>query len=152
MRNAAIGFGEMTASAVAMVSDRGLTGYAFDSIGRYGKGALLRERFFGRLLNKSIVDDAGLIDPPACARAAMANEKPGGHGERPGAIRLIEAADSDLRAKTQGVPLWRSIADYYGEQGSQTISVYASCGHFRDDSALVDEVRKAVDLGYRTVK
>jgi L-alanine-DL-glutamate epimerase-like enolase superfamily enzyme len=152
MRNAAIAFDAMTASAVAMVSDRGVTGYAFDSIGRYGKGALLRERFFPRLLGRSFVDKAGLIDPPACARAAMANEKPGGHGERPGAIGLIEAAAWDLRAKTQGVPLWRSIADCYGEQGNPTIAVYASCGHFRDDSALSDEVRKAVDLGYRTVK
>ena len=53
MRNAAIAFGEMTASAVAMVSDTGITGYAFDSIGRYGKGALLRERFFPRVLGKS---------------------------------------------------------------------------------------------------
>lgn len=149
MRNAAIAFGEMTASAVAMVSDRGITGYAFDSIGRYGKGALLRERFFPRLAG---MEFPGLIDPPACARAAMANEKPGGHGERPGAVGLIEAAAWDLRAKAQGVPLWRSIADYYRTEGSDRISVYASCGHFRDDRALADEVRKALDLGYRTVK
>src|SRR4051812_49823965 len=81
MRNAAIGFGEMTASAVAMVSDRGITGYAFDSIGRYGKGALLRERFFPRLVGQSLVDGKGFIDPPACATAAMKNEKSGGHGE-----------------------------------------------------------------------
>ena len=46
MRNAAIAFDTMTASAVAMVSDRGITGYAFDSIGRHGRRALLRERFF----------------------------------------------------------------------------------------------------------
>ena len=149
MRNAAIAFGEMTASAVAMVSDGGLTGYAFDSIGRYGKGALLRERFFPRVLGQSF---DGLVDPPALARAAMANEKSGGHGERPGAVALIEAAAWDLRAKAQGVPLWRAIADYYGAQGNATVAVYASCGHFRDDSALADEVRKALDLGYRTVK
>ena len=153
MRNAAIAFDEMTASAVAMVSDRGITGYAFDSIGRYSKSALLRERFFPRVEGRDdVVDGHGMIDPPACARAAMANEKPGGHGERPGAIGLIEAAAWDLRAKAQGVPLWRSIADYYGTQGSATISVYASCGHIRDDGALADEVRKALDLGYRTVK
>jgi L-alanine-DL-glutamate epimerase-like enolase superfamily enzyme len=152
MRNAAIAFDAMTASAVAMVSDRGIAGYAFDSIGRYGKGALLRERFFPRLVGRSFVDRAGLIDPPACARAAMANEKPGGHGERSGAIGLIEAAAWDLRAKMQGVPLWCSIADYYRTVGNSTISVYASCGHFRDDGALADEVRKAVSLGYRTVK
>src|SRR3954466_11126846 len=130
MRNASIGFGEMTASAVAMVSDRGITGYAFDSIGRYGKGALLRERFFPRLLGKEFPDP---MDPPAITRAAMANEKPGGHGERPGAVALIEAAAWDLRAKAQGVPLWRSIADYYGRKGNPDIAVYASCGHFRTD-------------------
>jgi L-alanine-DL-glutamate epimerase-like enolase superfamily enzyme len=156
MRNASIAFDEMTASAVAMVSDRGLTGYAFDSIGRYGKGALLRERFFPRLLRAkpdSLVDDAGLVDPPACARAAMANEKPGGHGERPGAVGLIEAAAWDLRAKLQGVPLWRSIADYYRTMGAErSVAVYASCGHFREDAAVQDEVRKALDGGYRCVK
>ena len=149
MRNAAIAFDAMTASAVAMVSD-GCTGYAFDSIGRYAKGALLRERFFPRLLGKEF---PGLIDPPACARAAMGNEKQGGHGERPGAIGLIEAAAWDLRAKAQGVPLWRSIADYYGtKEPNPTIAVYASCGHFRDDRALADEMRKALDAGYATVK
>ena len=150
MRNAAIAFDAMTASAVAMVSDTGLTGYAFDSIGRYGKGALLRERFFPRLSGKEF---PGLIDPPACARAAMENEKAGGHGERPGAVGLIEAAAWDLRAKAQGVPLWRSIVEYYGTKDAYpTIAVYASCGHFRDDKALADEVRKAVDAGYSTVK
>jgi len=146
MRNASIGFGEMTASAVAMVSDRGITGYAFDSIGRYGKGALLRERFFPRLLGKEF------IDPPACTREVMANEKPGGHGERPGAVALIEAAAWDLHAKAQGVPLWRSIADYYGRKGDATIAAYASCGHFRTDDVLTDEVKRAVDAGYRCVK
>jgi D(-)-tartrate dehydratase len=146
MRNAAIGFGEMTASAVAMVSDSGVTGYAFDSIGRYGKGALLRERFFPRLVGKEF------IDPPACARAAMANEKQGGHGERPGAVALIEAAAWDLHAKLRGVPLWRSIADYYGRKGDASIAVYASCGHFRTDDILRDEVKRAVDAGYRCVK
>jgi L-alanine-DL-glutamate epimerase-like enolase superfamily enzyme len=146
MRNAAIAFGEMTASAVAMVAENGLTGYAYDSIGRNGKGALLRERFFPRVVGRSF------DHPPAVARAAMANEKSGGHGERPGAVALIEAAAWDLHAKSQGVPLWRAIADHYGEQGNPTILVYASCGHFRGDAALTDEVKKALELGYRTVK
>ena len=76
MRNASIAFDTMTASAVALVAEGGLTGYAFDSIGRYGKGALLRERFFPRLLAakpEALLDRAGLIDPTACARAVMAN-------------------------------------------------------------------------------
>ena len=155
MRNASIGFGAMTASALALVSDRGLTGYAFDSIGRYGKGALLRERFLPRLLNaepSSLLDDEGLIDPAACARAAMADEKAGGHGERPGAIGLIEAAAWDLRAKMQGMPLWQCLCRYFGTTGNATIKVYASCGHFRTDDVLTFEVKKAIDAGYTCVK
>jgi L-alanine-DL-glutamate epimerase-like enolase superfamily enzyme len=155
MRNAAIGFGAMTASALALVSERGLVGYAFDSIGRYDKGALLRERFLPRLLRAkpdALLDADGLIDPSACARAVMADEKPGGHGERPGAVGLIEAAAWDLRAKAQGVPLWRSIAKYFGREANPRIAVYASCGHFRTDDVLTFEVKKAIDAGYTCVK
>src|SRR6185436_17156711 len=130
MRNAAIAFDAMSASAVAIVSDRGPIGYAFDSIGRYGKGALLRERFIPRLLAakpESLLDAQGLPDPAALARAVMANEKQGGHGERPGAVGLIEAAAWDLRAKLQGLPLWQSIARYFGVEGARAeIAVYAS--------------------------
>ena len=156
MRNASIAFDSMTASAVAVFTDGDLKGYAFDSIGRYGKGALLDERFIPRLLQAepgSLLDAAGLIDPAACARAAMANEKPGGHGERPGAIGLIEAAAWDLRAKMQRLPLWRSIAEYFGvrDAGPQ-ISVYASCGHFRPNDDLRSELRKVRDTGYELVK
>jgi L-alanine-DL-glutamate epimerase-like enolase superfamily enzyme len=155
MRNASIAFGAMTASALALASDRGLVGYAFDSIGRYGKGALLRERFLPRLLRakpEALLDAEGLIDPAACARVAMADEKPGGHGERPGAIGLIEAAAWDLRAKAQNVPLWRSLARYFGTEARAGIQVYASCGHFRTDDVLTFEVKKAVDAGYTCVK
>jgi hypothetical protein len=50
MRNADIAFDAMTASAVAVFTDRivdgrPLVGLGFDSIGRYGHGGLLRERF-----------------------------------------------------------------------------------------------------------
>ena len=156
MRNASIGFGAMTASALSLVSDRGVTGYAFDSIGRYGKGALLRERFIPRLLRakpEALLDAGGLIDPAACARAVMADEKEGGHGERPGAVGLIEAAAWDLRAKMQGLPLWKSIAQYFAFEGARPqISAYATCGHFRTDDVLTFEVRKAVDAGYACVK
>jgi L-alanine-DL-glutamate epimerase-like enolase superfamily enzyme len=155
MRNASIAFDAMTASALVMKTETH-TGYAFDSIGRYGKGALLRERFIPRLLDAapdSLLDASGLIDPEACARAAMANEKPGGHGERPGAIGLIEAAAWDLRAKMQALPLWRSIAAYYGVRDAKpVIPVYASCGHFRSDEDLEGELRAVRDAGYTLVK
>jgi L-alanine-DL-glutamate epimerase-like enolase superfamily enzyme len=155
MRNASIGFGAMTASALALVTDGGVTGYAFDSIGRYGKGGLLRERFIPRLLRakpEALLDSKGLPDPAAFARVAMADEKEGGHGERPGAIGLIEAAAWDLRAKVQGVPLWRSLADYFSRQAKPEIAAYASCGHFRTDDVLTFEVQKAIDAGYTCVK
>jgi L-alanine-DL-glutamate epimerase-like enolase superfamily enzyme len=156
MRNASIAFDSMTASAVVLFTDEDVKGYAFDSIGRYGKGALLRERFIPRLLQAepgSLLDAAGLIDPSACARAAMVNEKPGGHGERPGAIGLIEAAAWDLRAKMQRLPLWRSISAYYGvRDASPEIAVYASCGHFLAGTSLETEVARVRDAGYSAVK
>jgi L-alanine-DL-glutamate epimerase-like enolase superfamily enzyme len=161
MRNAAIGFGAMTASALALCIEhegRRVAGFAFDSIGRYGKGALLAERFIPRLLATpaaSLVDAFGVISPEACVRVVMADEKDGGHGERPGAVGLIEAAAWDLRAKLLGLPLWKAIAQRYGHEASRArIAVYASCGHYREgeDAGLADEVRRAEDCGYRRVK
>lgn len=156
MRNASIAFDAMTASAVAIETDDGLTGYAFDSIGRYGKGALLRERFFPRLMKtapEALLDASGLIDPAACARVAMTNEKQGGHGERPGAVGLIEAAAWDLRSKMQGLPLWRSIAGYFGVRDARPdLAVYATCGHFRTGEDLERELEVAREAGYRCVK
>ncbi len=54
-RNSSISFDGMTASALAVHTDqlkdgKPLIGYAFDSIGRYAHGGLLRERFIPRLL------------------------------------------------------------------------------------------------------
>ena len=55
MRNADIGYDEMTASLIAVVTDvvrdgRPVVGYGFDSIGRYAHGGLARERLIPRLL------------------------------------------------------------------------------------------------------
>jgi L-alanine-DL-glutamate epimerase-like enolase superfamily enzyme len=154
----------MTASALAILTDQTLegcplVGYAFDSIGRYAKGGLLRERFIPRLLaapRGALLDSAGLIDPEACWRVLMTDEKDGGHGERSGAVGLLDVALWDLRAKSRGVPLWRELADRYGTaNATPVIPSYASCGHFRGDGGAGDlqaEVRRALDLGYRTVK
>ncbi len=113
-RNASISFDAMTASAIAIVTDasdggKPLTGIGFDSVGRYGHGALLRERFIPRLLAADpddYADGDGGIDPEKVWAVAMRNEKPGGHGERSGAIGLIDAAAFDLAAKRKGLPLW----------------------------------------------
>lgn len=165
IQNAAISFDTMTASAVAIVTDRRIDGapiigYAFDSIGRYGKSGLLRERFIPRLLAAppdALIDPAsGLIDPERCWHQMMVNEKPGGHGERPGAVGLLDAALWDARAKAEGQPLWRVIADRYRTPGaSPEIAVYGSCGHFRPGEPLArlsEEVARCRALGYRIVK
>jgi D(-)-tartrate dehydratase len=158
MHNASIAFDQMTASAVAIVTERGV-GYAFDSIGRYGKSGLLRERFIPRLLAAdpaTLLDGDGLVDPERCWRVLMTNEKDGGHGERSGAVGLLDAALWDLRAKQERRPLWRVLADRYGLPGAKArIAVYGTCGHFRPGEpldGLADDVRRAFDAGYRTIK
>ena len=107
----AIGFEAMTASALALVTDRG-TGYA-RLIGRYGKEGVAAPSASSRLSSplQKLADEKGPIDPDACVRAVMANEKPGGHGERPGAVGLIEAAAWDLRAKP-----WRAVLEGVAER------------------------------------
>ena len=151
MRNASIAFDQMTASALVIRTDESiggeaLVGLAFDSIGRYGKGGLLRERFIPRLLAappEALRDDQGLIDPARCVAVLMRGEKQGGHGERPGAVGLLDAALWDLRAKQQGLPLWQCLRHATGPIGTPAatsapprIATYASCGHFTDNPAL----------------
>src|SRR6195952_5712398 len=91
IRNAYIDFSKMTASLVAVVTDvvrdgRRVVGYGFNSKGRYGQGGLIRERFRDPILQSepaSLLDDEGSnLDPHRIWAAMMANEKPGGHGER----------------------------------------------------------------------
>src|SRR3546814_21051304 len=53
--NAYIDFSKMTCSVVAVITDqvrdgRPVVGFGFNSNGRYGQGALMRERFLPRLM------------------------------------------------------------------------------------------------------
>ena len=165
VRNASIGFGGMTASALAMVCDvmRGgkpVVGFALDSIGRYGHGGLLRERFIPRVLAAAADDygdeNRGGLDPFRIWDIAMRDEKPGGHGERSGAVGLIDAAAWDLVAKLADKPLWRVLAERFGDGAvADRVPVYASAGHYHADNdvtLLVDEIRRCLALGYRTIK
>ena len=165
VRNDSIGFDGMTASAVAVVTDvmrngKPVVGSAFDSVGRYGHGGLLRERFIPRVLAADPEDYLGTegsgLDPFGIWRIAMLDEKPGGHGERPGAVGLIDAAAWDLAAKLEDKPLWRLLAERFGDGVGETrVLVYASGGHYHADDDLArlgDDVRRCVALGYRTVK
>ncbi len=163
-RNASISFDAMTASAIALHTDekkngKPLVGLAFDSIGRYGHGALLRERFIPRLLAADpddYSDGDGGIDPARAWTVLMTNEKPGGHGERCGAVGLIDAALWDLAAKRADEPLWNLLRRRHGgAQGGEKVSIYASGGHYRasnDVESLCDDVRRAIGQGHRGFK
>jgi D(-)-tartrate dehydratase len=163
--NAYIDFSKMTCSVVAVVTDvvregRPVVGYGFNSNGRYGQGALMRDRFIARVLEAdpaSLVDeDNDNLDPFAVWAALMTNEKPGGHGERSVAVGTIDMAVWDAVAKIAGVPLWRLLADRYrGGTADESVWVYAAGGYYypgKDHRQLQDEMRGYLDRGYTTVK
>jgi L-alanine-DL-glutamate epimerase-like enolase superfamily enzyme len=164
IRNAYIDFSQMTASVVAIATDRSVdgrrvVGFGFNSNGRYAAQGLLRERFIPRLLAAppdSLLDEKGLIDPAKCWAVMMANEKPGGHGERSVAVGVLDMALWDLRAKAEGVPLWRLLADRCnGGKADADAWVYAAGGYYYPGKSLKDlreEMRHYLRLGYRAVK
>lgn len=164
MRNAGIAYDAMTASAVVVETDatvdgQPLTGFGFDSIGRYAHGALLQERFIPRLANADpalLLDASGQVDPTAGWSVMMANEKPGGHGERAGAVGVLDMALWDLRAKQRRQPAWQTIADYYGRTGDPRVSLYTSGGHYAENPAdtesLVATLKGAREAGHRRFK
>ena len=164
IRNAYIDFSKMTLSLVAVVTDvvrdgRRVVGYGFNSNGRYGQGGLIRERFAPRLLEagaKTLVDDAGdNLDPDRVWRTMMANEKPGGHGERSVAVGTIDMAVWDAVAKIAGKPLFRLLAERHGVEPDPRVFVYAAGGYYypdKDVAALRREMRSYVDRGYTVVK
>jgi D(-)-tartrate dehydratase len=164
IRNAYIDFSKMTTSLVAVVTDavrdgRRVVGYGFNSNGRYGQGGLIRERFANRILEadpKSLLDDAGTnLDPVRVWSAMMANEKPGGHGERSVAVGTIDMAVWDATAKIAGQPLFRFLADRHGRKADPKVFVYAAGGYYypgKDLGALRAEMRSYVERGYNVVK
>jgi len=108
IRNAYIDFSKMTLSLVAVITDvvrdgKPVVGYGFNSNGRYGQGALIRERFRPRVLEakpESLLDQGGdNLDPAKVWATMMTNEKPGGHGERSVAVGTIDMAVWDAVAR-----------------------------------------------------
>ena len=165
IRNAYIDFSKMTASVVAVVTDverdgRRVVGYGFNSNGRYAQSGLLRERFIPRIMAaapESLLDDAGTnLDPHRIWACAMANEKPGGHGERSVAVGVIDMAVWDAVAKIEGKPLYRLLGERYrGGTVDEKVFVYAAGGYYypgKNVQALQDELKKYLDLGYTVVK
>src|SRR5215472_18518520 len=100
---------------MSFAGGRPVIGYGFASIGRFAQGGLIRERFARRLLaarEADLVDQTETnLDPFRAWRLMMAGEKPGGHGERCGAVGTLDMALWDAAAKIAGVPLYRHLAD-----------------------------------------
>src|ERR1700747_3661478 len=164
IRNAYIAFTKMTTSLVAVVTDvkrdgRRVVGYGFNSNGRYGQGGLIRERFAPRLMEaepKSLLNAAGdNLDPDRVWPTMMANEKPGGHGERSVAVGTIDMAVWDAVAKIANKPLFRLLAERHGVIADPNVFVYAAGGYYypgKDDSALCAEMCSYLERGYTVVK
>ena len=164
IRNAYIDFTKMTFSLVAVVTDvvsegRRVVGYGFNSNGRYGQGGLIRDRFAPRILQAepaSLLDDSGSnFHPDRVWAAMMANEKPGGHGERSVAVGALDMAVWDATAKIAARPLFRLLAESHGLEPDPRVFVYAAGGYYypgKDLAALRAEMRSYLDRGYTAVK
>lgn len=166
--NALVDFSRHTVSLVAVISDqirdgRPVVGVAFNSIGRFAQSGILADRMIPRVLRatpESLLDDAGRIDPARVLGCALADEKPGGHGDRAGAAAALELACWDLNAKLADEPAYRTIAEYFGrETVPAAVPVYAAGGYYYpgDDSEaaldrLRNEIRGYLDMGYDAVK
>lgn len=158
IRNAYVDFSQMTCSVVAVIAEvdggRRLTGYGFNSNGRYAQGGLLRERFIPRLLAAT---EQELADPIATRAALLHNEKPAGHGERSVAVGVLDMALWDLAAKAADEPLAAHVARRFGpgSRPATHVRAYAAGGYYDRDKGLDglrDELRGYLDLGYTQVK
>jgi L-alanine-DL-glutamate epimerase-like enolase superfamily enzyme len=164
IRNAYIDFSKMTTSLVAVMTDvirdgKPVVGYGFNSNGRYGQGGLIRERFAPRLLEakaESLLNDKGdNLDPDRIWSHLMANEKPGGHGERSVAVGTIDMAVWDAVAKIAELPLFELLANKHQRQANPKVFVYAAGGYYypgKDNKALCAEMRSYLQRGYNVVK
>ena len=163
--NAFIDFSKMTCSVVAVVTDVvrdgvKVVGYGFNSNGRYGQGALMRERLLpdSREIDpKDLLDDTGEnLDPFRIWATVMRNEKPGGHGERSVAVGTLDMAVWDAVSKIAEKPLYRLLAERFSDGApDDRVWVYAAGGYYypgKDLSSLQDEMRGYLDRGYTTVK
>ena len=163
-QNAVIDFSEMTVSVVALMTDqvrggRPVVGFGFNSNGRYGQGGLLRERFIPRLLRadpRTLLDEAGRLDPARTWGVLMRNEKPGGHGDRAVAVGILDMAVWDALAKLEEMPLNQLLAKRHAAGvAADRVWVYAAGGYYypgKDLDKLRAEMRRYLDLGYTTVK
>jgi L-alanine-DL-glutamate epimerase-like enolase superfamily enzyme len=165
IRNSSFDFSEMTTSVVAVLTDvvrdgKPVTGFSFNSTGRYACGAAMRARFIPRILAadpRALLDDANAnFDPERILALMMQREKSGGHSERSIAIGTIEVAVWDAVAKIAGTPLHRLLAERYnGGKAAGRVFCYVGGGWYFPGQTvrdLQDEMRRHLDAGYTMVK
>jgi D(-)-tartrate dehydratase len=165
LKNSSFDFTEMTTSVVAVITDvvrdgRPVTGFAFNSTGRYACGAQMRARFIPRILAakpETLLDGTGEnIDPAKVLAVMMQREKSGGHSERSIAIGTIEVALWDAVAKIAETPLHRLLAERYnGGKVSERVFCYVGGGWYLPGQTirdLQDEMLRHLDAGYTMVK
>lgn len=165
IQNSVVSFDSHDVSLVAILTDRVIdgkpvTGFGFNSIGRFAQGGLMRERFFPRLLaidaDELIDEESRLFAIDRIRKRLMQNEKPGGHGCRASAVSAIELALWDANAKIAGLPAYRLIADTFGTKDlPKSIPVYAAGGYYSFDgdlNSLSEEIASYRDSGYNYFK
>lgn len=163
--NAVVSFAEHTVSLVAVFTDivrngKPLVGFAFDSIGRYAQGGILRERIIPRVLAAKpdllLAADGRHFDAAKVLAAALRNEKPGGHGDRAAAIGALELAIWDLNAKIDDEPAYASVARTHGRPPAAcSVDVYAAGGYYYEPGqgrTLSDELRAYQAMGFSAFK
>ena len=165
LKNSSFDFIEMTTSVVAVITDvvrdgRPVTGFAFNSTGRYACGAQMRARFIPRILAakpETLLDATGdNIDPAKVLAVMLQREKSGGHSERSIAIGTIEVSLWDAVAKIAEKPLHRLLAERYnGGKVSERVFCYVGGGWYLPGQTireLQDEMLRHLDAGYTMVK
>ena len=163
--NAIVNFHKHTVSLVALISDqfsegKPVVGFGFNSIGRFAQGEILRERILPRLAEvapEKLVNRSGSgFNAEALAQIAMQNEKPGGHGDRAGAVAALELAAWDLNAKLLGEPAYKILRRHFDvAESGVSIPVYAAGGYYypKDSTKrLNDELLRYQELGYHSFK
>ena len=163
--NAVVSFRDHTVSLVALVSDqlrngKPVVGFGFNSIGRYGQAGILRERMFPRIEaadpDTLLSADGRFFDAASVASTAMRNEKPGGHGDRAGALAALELAVWDLNAKLNDEPACLTIARHFDRrQQLDSTPVYAAGGYYypkASGAGLSEEFKAYRELGFDAFK
>jgi L-alanine-DL-glutamate epimerase-like enolase superfamily enzyme len=165
LRNSSFDFSEMTTSVVAVITDVvrdgvPVVGFAFNSTGRYACGAQMRARFIPRILAAdpdTLLDESGNnFDAAKILACMLQREKAGGHSERSIAIGTIEVAVWDAIAKIAELPLYRLLAERYGNgTPARRVFCYVGGGWYWPGQSIVDlqdEMRRHLDAGYTMVK